>query len=198
MTRIFSTLAVLVSLGLVVAFVTGFVSQHVDGVNHPERSVTLGQKEPGPGGPAVPHPERSVYLLHFNVGLFTAIGTLLAHCLIFTYFLGTGRWVKEVKLAYRLPDEPLPKLTRELKRRTFPPALVAMLVTIAAAASGAGLQLQSWPWQVHAVLAVAALVVNAWAFAIELRDLRINAGIITQVMEEVERIRASHGLTDNP
>ena len=56
------------------------------------------------------------YLVHFSLGLLSAITTLLVHCAIFTYFLGTGRWVKEVAIAYRIPDEPLPKLTRELKR----------------------------------------------------------------------------------
>src|SRR5262249_7176432 len=71
----------------------------------------------------------SAFMLHFLFGLFTAVGTLLVHCLIFTYFLGTGRWVKEVTLAYDLPDEPWHKRTRELKRQTFPPALAAMLVT---------------------------------------------------------------------
>src|SRR6478736_4270642 len=70
------------------------------------------------------------YIAHFCFGLVTCLVILLVHCLIFTYFLGTGRWVKEVTLAYRLPDEPWHKTTRELKRVTFPPALAAMLITI--------------------------------------------------------------------
>src|SRR5205085_3744677 len=104
----------------------------------------------------------SVYLVHFWLGLSAVLVTLLVHCLIFTYFLGTGRWVKEVALAYRLPDEPLPRLTRELKRQTFPVALAAMLVTIATSAAGAGVQLRlpGWPWQLHLGLAVATLLVN--------------------------------------
>ena len=73
------------------------------------------------------------WMIHFYLGLFSEVGTLLVHCLIFTYFLGTGRWVKEVGLAYDLPDDPLPRLTRALKRRTFPVALAAMLVAIATA-----------------------------------------------------------------
>jgi hypothetical protein len=143
------------------------------------------------------HPGDPTFLTHFLLGLFTAIGTLLVHCLIFTYFLGTGRWVKEVGLAYDLPDADLPRLTRELKRRTFPPALAAMLVTIATAAAGAGAQLQEWPWTVHASLAVATLVVNAWAFRIEYRNLRINADALDRVLQEVDRIRAERGLPSN-
>jgi hypothetical protein len=139
----------------------------------------------------------STYMLHFGLGLFSVLLTLAVHCLIFIYFLGTGRWVKEVAIAYRLPDEPLPKLTRELKRRTFPPALFAMLVPIAAAAAGTAAQRHEWPWQVHGVLAVLTLVVNVWAFAVEIRNVGINSGVIHDVMREVDRLRAERGLISN-
>jgi hypothetical protein len=148
-------------------------------------------------GDAVRHPDNPAFLIHFNLGLFTAIGTLLVHCLIFTYFLGTGRWVKEVGIAYHLPDDPLPKRTRELKRRTFPPALFAMLITIATAAAGAGAQLKAWPWSVHATLATLTVAINFWAFTVEYRNVSINSTIIDKVMAEVERIRAEHGLPGN-
>src|SRR4051812_25945912 len=82
--------------------------------------------------------DHDLYVTHFALGLFSAIGTLLVHCIIFTYFLGTGRWVKEVAQAYRLPDAPFYKRTRVLKRSSFPPALAAMLITIGTAAAGAG------------------------------------------------------------
>ena len=58
-------------------------------------------------------------------------------------------------LAYQMPDEPHHKRTRELKRKTFPPALFAMLIGIAAAAAGAGVQLQEWKWYVHFLTAMA-------------------------------------------
>ena len=83
-------------------------------------------------------PGDPTFLLHVYLGILSCLTTLAVHCLVFIYFLGTGRWVKEVALAYRLPDAPLPRLTRDLKRRTFPVALLAMLVPIAAAAAGAG------------------------------------------------------------
>ena len=176
MTRIFSTLAVIDALALVASFLVGTASRLQGAAAH--------------GG-------GSLYLTHFTLGLFSAVGTLLVHCIIFTYFLGTGRWVKEVKLAYDLPDAPLPLLTRELKHKTFPPALAAMVVTIAAAAAGAGAQLQEWPWTVHAGLAVATLLVNAWAFGVEYRNVRTNGGVIEEVLNEVERIRAARGLPSN-
>lgn len=176
MTRIFLTLATANFLSLTLTFALGCWSRLTDGLHAASGSV---------------------FMLHFLFGLFTAVGTLLVHCLIFTYFLGTGRWVKEVTLAYDLPDEPWHKRTRELKRRTFPPALAAMLVTIATAAAGAGGQLQAWPWQVHFTLGVITLLVNAWAMCVEYRNVRINAATLDEVLTEVDRVRAERGLPPN-
>jgi len=138
-----------------------------------------------------------IFVYHFVLGLCAALGVLLVHCIIFTYFLGTGRWVKEVTLAYRLPDEPWHKQTRELKRGTFPPALFAMLIAIATAAAGAGAQLQAWPWWVHAVLAFATVLINVWAFGVEYRNVTANADVILDVLAEVDRRREAQGLPSN-
>jgi hypothetical protein len=141
--------------------------------------------------------QNDIFIAHFFLGLTTAIGILLVHCLIFIYFLGTGRWVKEVTLAYQMPDEPHHKQTRELKRATFPPALFAMLIGIATSAAGAGAQLQAWPWPVHMALAFLTLAVNLWAFRIEYRNVAANAGVIQAVLAEVDRIRLARGLNTN-
>jgi hypothetical protein len=176
MTRILARLAALTLLTLVAAFTVGLVSW--------ARS-------------ALRQPDDPTFALHFYLGLFAVLLALGVHCLVFIYFLGTGRWVKEVALAYRIPDRPLPKLTRDLKRRTFPVALLAMLVPIATAAAGAGVQVWRWHWSAHLGLAVATLLVNAWAFVIEYRNVGINAGVIDDVMREVDRIRGEHGLPSN-
>jgi hypothetical protein len=141
--------------------------------------------------------EDVTYSLHVFLGLVAGIITLAVHCLVFIYFLGTGRWVKEVALAYALPDHPLPALTRTLKRRAFPAALFAMLVAIATSAAGAGVATQGWPWPLHALLALATLAVNAWAGVVEYRCVAINLGVIDDVMREVDRIRAERGLPSN-
>ena len=177
MARIFTTLAVFIILSLTATIVVGFVSLSL--------------------GPAHKDIFLALSTLHFYLGLGTTLVILLVHCIIFTYFLGTGRWVKEVGLAYQLPDEHLPKLTRELKRWTFPPALFAMLIAIATVAAGAGAQLQEWPWLVHAVLAFLTLFINILAFRVEWRNLRTNAQVIQEVLTQVDRIRAARGLPDN-
>ena len=175
MTRIFTILAAVDTLLLFLSYGLGWASR-----------VSAGVK--------TGHP---TFWLHFLLGLSAAMFTLLVHCLIFTYFLGTGRWVKEVKLAYDLPDAPLPRLTRDLKRRVFPPALFAMLTAIATGAAGAAAQVEVWPWQIHATLATLTLLVNVWAFRIEYRCLQTNAGILEDVMREVDHLRAERGLPSN-
>ena len=139
----------------------------------------------------------SLYVTHFVLGLCTALGILLVHCIIFTYFLGTGRWVKEVTLAYQLPDVPWHKTTRELKRATFPPALFSMLIVIATAAAGAGAQLTEWHWSIHATLAFLTVLINLWAFGVEYRNVTANAQVILDVLVEVDRRRAAQGLQSN-
>lgn len=175
MTQTFRSLAIFLAVALMLTIGAGFWSFFT----------------PGPSA------DKDAFLVHFVLGLSTSIIILFVHCLVFIYFLGTGRWVKEVTLAYRMPDEPWHKLTRELKRKTFPPALFSMLIGIAAAAAGAGAQLQAWPWYVHMTLGLLTLVINLWAFRIELRNVTINAGIIEEVMKEVDRIRLASGLGTN-
>lgn len=175
MTRIFSTLAAIVTLSILATIGFGFWSMALDKNEF----------------------YRDIYLVHFCLGLFTAIGILLVHSIIFTYFLGTGRWVKEVGIAYRLPDEPLPKLTRELKRKTFPPALFSMLIGIATSAAGAGRQLEQWHWGIHLTLAFLTLAINLWAFRVEYYCVSTNAGVIDAVLDEVDRIRLERGLSTN-
>lgn len=141
--------------------------------------------------------QKDIFLIHFYLGLGAALVILLVHCIVFTYFLGTGRWVKEVTLAYRMPDEPWHKETRELKRKAFPPALFSMLIAIAAAAAGAGVQLQAWHWTAHATLAFATLAINLWAFGVEHRCVTRNAEVLQGVLVEVDRIRRESGLNTN-
>ena len=176
MIRIFTVLATANAIGLLASFALGWVSK-----------LSGGYQESA----------NAYFLYHFLCGLFTAICTLLVHCLVLTWGLGTGRFVREVTLTYGLPDTPLYKGTRDLKRATTPWAVAAMLGTIAAAALGAGVQLQGWPWLTHLVGACLAIGLNGWAYVVELRGLRTTAAILEGVYKEVDRVRAERGLPTN-
>jgi hypothetical protein len=137
------------------------------------------------------------YLMHYYLGLVTVLVNLALHCLIFIYFLGTGRLIKEIALAYKIPDEPWPKLTRQLKRKTFPPSLIAMLLGIPTAATGLGTEVAGWPTSLHLTLTILLIVINVWACVVEYRALRTNARVLDAIYREVDRIRARHGLPTN-
>jgi hypothetical protein len=173
MTRLFLVFATLTGLALLASAVSGTASWLHGGLTS----------------------EGSLYLTHFVLGLFSALAVLLIHCLAITYFLGTGRWVKEVCLAYGLPDQRWPRQTRDIKRRNTPYAILAMLVTIATAAAGAARQnFDDWPAWPHAALAATTLVVNVAVWVIEYRNMGTNLRILDEVYAETERMRAAAGL----
>ena len=72
-----------------------------------------------------------------------------------------------------------------------------MLVPIATAAAGAAVQWRDLDWTIHFSLGVVTLAVNVWAFWVEYRNVSINVDVIDEVLREVDRIRASHGLPSN-
>ena len=87
MTRILIGMAGLNSLVLLATFAVGFVCEgraHVSA----DGALTTAQR---------------MFTMHLLGGLSAALLSLLLHSLVFTYFIGTGRWVQEVVKAYGLP-----------------------------------------------------------------------------------------------
>jgi hypothetical protein len=177
MTRYFLICVTLTGLALVAAAVSGTVSWLQGGLTRPEAT--------------------DLFLAHILLGLLASLAVLGTHCLVITYFLGTGRLIKEACLAYGFPDEGWPRQTRNLKRGNTPHAIAAMLVTIATAAAGQGRYLLDWPAWLHAALAVLTLIVNAWVFRREYRNLKSNLRILDEMFAEVDRVRAEQGLPSN-
>jgi hypothetical protein len=72
---------------------------------------------------------------HRLTGVGVGLVVVLVNSIVVTYFIGTGRWCKEVVETYSLDRELVGRSTR-LKRRTFPYALLNMLVVVAVIALG--------------------------------------------------------------
>src|SRR5919205_468764 len=78
-------------------------------------------------GLMVPHHQGGTWHdLHFLIALLTTMATLLVHSIAFTYFLGTGKWIKEVVRVYALPEWVAAQADRN-KRRAFPFELWGMM-----------------------------------------------------------------------
>lgn len=171
MTRIFSVLATLTALALVAAFALG-LTQLVEPWS--QRRGWLH------GAPPVSW--------HIVAGLITAVLVLLVHCLVFTYLLGTGRWVKEVSLAYSVPRAEGVAATRQLKRQAYPSAMLAMLVVILTVGSGAAIHTEPdcWIGLTHPILSVLSLLSNGWAFVREYQVIRANQAVLDRLMSFVQ------------
>ena len=114
--------------------------------------------------------------------------TLFVHGVAFTYFLGTGRWVKEVVHVYQMPEWVLAQGLRN-KRRAFPFELGGMLLVGAAAWTGAGADAQGWPAHWHLAASMAALAFNLGAYAAEYAAIVAQARLILEVKDRADRQR---------
>lgn len=130
----------------------------------------------------------SWYGIHFLLGLLSSVVTLLVHSIVYTYFLGTARWVKEVAEVYKLPAW-LHLQALKNKRRVFPFVLWGMLSLGAASWLGAGADRFGWPLWAHTALSAAAMAFNLAAFALEYTVIVAQARLLLEVKAQADRLR---------
>jgi hypothetical protein len=126
--------------------------------------------------------------LHFLIGLLATMTTLLVHSIVFTYFLGTGRWVKEVVQVYRLPDWVHAQAMKN-KRKAFPFEFGSMALIGGTAWLGAGSDARQWPSAWHLGLAAFALAFNLGAFVAEYATIVAQARLLLEVKDQADRLR---------
>src|SRR5215831_19399478 len=122
---------------------------------------------------------------HVLLGFFTTFLVTLTQSMTMFYFIGTGKHVKD--LVASLPTGPeLVQRTKIFKAKVFPPALWAMLFTMATMIIGGGVHTKvSWtPPLLHALLAAVALYYNIVALWKEAKYMIEN----NMLMEEVDRL----------
>lgn len=140
--------------------------------------------------------------VHRLSGMFAALVVLLVNSMGVTYFIGTGRWCREVVEAYGLSTELIDR-SRQLKRHAFPFAVVGMLAVVCivalggAADPGGGLAgpggSRDWvTWHLVGGIGLACLI--AWCFQAQVPIIRRQHELIDDVMVEVRRERVARGL----
>ena len=135
---------------------------------------------------------------HWHAGFWTSLLTLLVHSIVLTYFVGTGRWVREVGTVYGF-DGVWVRRTWRTKLHAIPLIVASMLMAVVTAALGASVdpgstvRLESWMGipaaHLHRYSAIALFLVNLVSYWFEYAALRANATTISEVMEQVERVR---------
>jgi hypothetical protein len=129
------------------------------------------------------------FLVHLEFGILTALFTMLAQCIVFTYFLGTTRWVKETTEAYRMPRAWVER-SQACRRRAMVCAMVAILLVVATVASGAGAHTGIFPLWAHWLGPSVTYVYLLFAYRAQLGAIETHIRLTDDVMAEVTRIRA--------
>jgi hypothetical protein len=126
---------------------------------------------------------------HRLFGALAAIVCCAVHCVVFTYFIATGKWIEHAILVKGL-EAKVAEPTRPLRRGAFAAALSIITLAIATAIVGAAVDnfYLSPPW--HHVMAMGLLAGNVGAGIVEYRCIRDNGLVIDDILA---RINATSG-----
>ncbi len=146
---------------------------------------------------------RSWFRLHFMLGVASGLAVVLVNSILVTYYIGTGRWCKEVVQTYSL-DPDLVVRSARLKRQAFPYAMTNMLLIVGVLALGgvadpAGLVRAEPPgglsWgQWHLLAAAATVAIITYGYFVLWHLIREHQVVIREILGHVERIRRERGL----
>lgn len=128
--------------------------------------------------------------VHLLFALFTTMATLAVHSIVYTYFLATGKWAKEVVRVYQLPEW-INDQARKNKRKTFrfefwSMTLIAVTAWLGAASDAQGLN-PTW----HLVVAASTLAFNLGAFVVEYAVIVAQARLLLEVKARADQMRAA-------
>ena len=216
MVRIFIALSVLnvllIGANVGIGFLGGDYNLETDRVRQLQTESRLAKQRPSTDEQAVQETQQRLQLaveslrpiqrmaaLHNVVGLLAALVTILVNSISVTYFIGTGRWCKEVVEAYGF-DESFVERSRKLKRRSFPWALAGMTTVILVAALGAAsdpatLRSGTSQWVAsHLTAALLGTGIIAGALWMQVGFMAKNNELILELVERVHRERSARGL----
>ena len=134
--------------------------------------------------------------MHVLFGAWAALVCVGVHCVVFTYFIATAKWVQHAITVKKL-DASLSSPTRSFKMQAFPAALSAMGVTFGAAILGAALDNRMGSKQLHLWAALGAVAVNGVVAIIEYRAIARNGRLIDSILETINA-PVSEGTTSSP
>jgi hypothetical protein len=137
--------------------------------------------------------------VHRLSGVMAALVVVLVNSLTVTYFIGTGRWCREVVETYGLSHDIIARSAR-IKRSAFPFALAGMLAVVAIVALGGAADPASGrrgtrDWVTpHLVGGLGLAAAIAWCFQSQVPAIRRQQDLIEDVMREVRAERLARGL----
>ncbi len=131
---------------------------------------------------------------HLLTGVLATFTCCAVHCIVFTYFMATSKWVQHAVTVKRL-DASFAAPTRSFRAQAFPAALVAILSVFATAILGAAHDNYATPRSWHRSMALASLALNAGMAFIEYRAISRNGKLIDDVLATIQRDQPSSSPT---
>jgi hypothetical protein len=140
-------------------------------------------------------------IIHMMFGVAAALVAVLVNSICITYFVGTGRWIREVVEAYRFPQQLVQEST-VTKRRAFPWAMGGMLTAVGIIALGAAahpgtIREGTAAWVTpHLIGALAGTAFIALAYFMQAGRIAENYALIQRITDRVHDVRVEKGLED--
>ncbi len=135
--------------------------------------------------------------LHVLFSLLSVVLLLGIHSIVYTYFLATNKWAKEVVRVYQLPDWFLAHATRN-KRRTFRFIMGSMTAIAVTAWMGAAADTRGEayaPW--HLGAAALTIAFNLGSFVVEYASIVAHARLLLELKSQADQLReARYGAVD--
>jgi len=128
---------------------------------------------------------------HRLAGALSALACCGVHCVVFTYFMATGKWVQHAVDIKRL-DPALVGPTRSFKAQAFPAALGAILAVVVVAMLGAATDVYRISRTIHHVAALVMILANLAAAFVEYHAIRRNGLLIAKVLSDVAATNATN------
>jgi hypothetical protein len=136
--------------------------------------------------------------MHVLFSLAAVVAILGVHSIVYTYFVATGKWAKEVVTIYGLPDWFITQATKN-KRRAFRFVMwsmtaIAVAAWLGAAADTIGPAYSLW----HLGVAALALGFNLGAFVVEYAVIGAHVRLLHELKQQADRLREARYGPENP
>jgi hypothetical protein len=136
-----------------------------------------------------PGPHAHARAIHLLFSLVTVVALLGIHSIVYTYFIATGKWAKEVVHVYQLPGWFNVQATQN-KRRSFRFIMGSMTAIAVAAWLGAATDTRGAAYSLwHLGAAALALALNLWSFVVEYGVIVAQARLLMELKEQADRMR---------
>jgi hypothetical protein len=127
--------------------------------------------------------------VHVLFSLVTVVVLLGIHSIVYTYFVATGKWAKEVVHVYQLPDWISTQATKN-NRRAFRFIMGSMTAIAVAAWLGAAADTRGPAYSIwHLGSAAFALAFNLVSFMVEYAVIVAHVRLLVELKDRADRLR---------